>query len=56
MTGRRAQTGFGNVVSFSLWTDVAPAAGELSGAGVRVGFEIQTENLVLPNLQVCSRA
>jgi hypothetical protein len=52
MTGRNAQTTFGNVVWFTLSTQVPPAAGELSGPSVSADFKIQTENLLLPDLQV----
>jgi hypothetical protein len=52
MTGREAQTSFGNAVSFTLSTAVAPAGGELSGAAVSADFRIQTENLRLPDLRV----
>ncbi|HUR22614.1 MAG TPA: hypothetical protein VMZ73_01960 [Acidimicrobiales bacterium] len=52
LTGREAQTSFGNAVSFSLSTAVPPLDGELSGAAVMAEFRIQSENLRLPDLQV----
>lgn len=52
MTGRKAQTAFGNAADFTLVAAVPAANGERSGASVSAGFKIQTENLVLPDLQV----
>lgn len=52
LTGRETQTAFKNAASFTLGTEVAPAAGELSGAAVSADFRAQTENLRLPDLQV----
>ena len=52
MTGRKAQTAFGNAADFSLVAAVPAASGERSGASVSADFKIQTENLVLPGLQV----
>jgi hypothetical protein len=44
LTGGETQTAFGNTVDFTLSTAV-------SGATVTADFKIQTENLVLPDLQ-----
>jgi hypothetical protein len=44
LTGRQTQTAFGNTVDFTLSTAVF-------GATVTADFKIQTENLVLPDLQ-----
>jgi hypothetical protein len=48
LTGRDTQTAFGNARSFTLST----GTGEQSGAVVSASFRIQTEALVLPDLQL----
>lgn len=52
LSGKDTQTAFGNARSFTVATQVPPAAGEVAGAAVTAGFKIQTENLRLPDLQV----
>jgi hypothetical protein len=52
LTGNDTQTAFGNARSFTVATQVPPAAGEVAGAAVTAYFKIQTENLRLPDLQV----
>lgn len=52
LTGKDTQTAFGNARSFSVATQVPPAAGEVAGAAVTADFKVQTENLRLPDLQV----
>jgi hypothetical protein len=52
VSGDDTQTGFGNARTLSLTAELPPGAGEVGGAAVTAGFKVQTENLVLKDLQL----
>jgi len=52
MRGSDTQTFFGNVRDLSVSAELPPATGEVAGAAVNAVFNVQTENLRLPDLQL----
>ncbi len=52
LKGSDVQTGVGNVRTMSLSAEPPAAAGEVGGAAVTASFNVQTENLVVGDLQL----
>ena len=52
LAGRDTQTFFGHAGNLSVSAELPPGPGEAAGAAVIAGFQVQTENLRLPDLQM----
>jgi hypothetical protein len=52
LKGGDTQSFFGNARTLSLSAELPPGPGEVAGAAVNAGFRVQTENLVLKDLQL----